>query len=837
MKNRKAIALAGLTAVCVGAGFVYYRNVQRNSPARRFGAERFAEMTREARELKRFDQPSEAMLYYVNRRTGAVVTRDPAMANRFQNGPLDPQAYLAAIVAARSTPGIVSGTGGIPANVTAGAALGSWSSLGPTNQGGRTRQLLIDPGNPNIMFVAAVGGGVWKSTNGGISWNVLTDLLIPNIAVTSLAFQPNNTQVLYAGTGEGYFNGDAIRGAGIFKSTDAGATWNQLTSTNNANFQYVQDVVVSPRNNQRVYATTRTGIFRSNDGGATWTLLVNGASVNGCMDIAMQVNRITGFVFASCGTFTQATIYRALDTNTSTFAAVFTTANMGRTSLAIAPSNEDYIYALSASNAAGNYQDGLLGVFRSTSNGGSGTWTTQVTNTSPNKLNTLLLTNPVYNYASCVGGTFFFNQGWYDNVIAVDPVDPNRVWAGGIDLFRSDDGGANWGLASYWWAKGDAAFGNNYAHADNHVIVFHPGYNGSSNKIMYAASDGGIFRTDDARANVGTTTANVCTVPAAGAVAWTELNTGYVSMQFYHGTPYPDGNGYMGGTQDNGTWYGTNASLAWNSINGGDGGYSALDTKGTPSIGDDVVFNEFTGLSIIKSTTGPFGTFLDAVTGISDSFFGFIAPFIMNEGNRQHMWTGGAYIWRSTNQAGIWVRASAITPGVGSVSGIAASPTDVNKVIVGMSDGYILFNTAALTATSATNWASTRPRTTGVTSLAFDPNNSNVAWATYATFTGQSVYQSTNSGATWTLKPGSGVNVLPLVPAFCVVVDPADSNRIYVATDIGVYTSIDGGLNWFKEITNFANVSTEWLAISTTGGRKLTAFTHGRGAWQTPIAP
>ena len=230
------------------------------------------------------------------------------------------------------------------------------------------------------------------------------------------------------------------------------------------------------------------------------------------------MNRITGFVFASCGTFAQATIYRALDTNTSSFAAVFTTANMGRTSLAIAPSNEDYIYAIAASIGAGNYEDGLLGVFRSTSNGGSGTWTTQVSNTNPNVLNTLLLTNPIFNYTSCVGGSFFFNQGWYDNVIAVDPLDPNRVWVGGIDLFRSDDGGANWGLASYWWSQGVPGFGASYAHADNHAITFHPNYNGTSNKIMYVGSDGGIFRTNDARANTGTTEANVCTVPAAGAV-------------------------------------------------------------------------------------------------------------------------------------------------------------------------------------------------------------------------------------------------------------------------------------------------------------------------------
>jgi photosystem II stability/assembly factor-like uncharacterized protein len=836
MNNRKAIALAGLGAVCVGAAFLFFKNAAK-SPASRFGARKFAWMSHEARDLKRFDQPSEAMAYYVNRRMGPIATRNPAMVNRLQNGPLDPRLYLTAIAAARSTPGIVSGTGAIVANAAPGATLGSWSPIGPNNQGGRTRQILIDPTNPNIMFAAAVGGGVWKSTNGGTSWTVLTDLLIPNIAVTALAFQPNNTQVLYAGTGEGYFNGDAIRGAGIFISPDGGTTWTQLASTNNTNFQYVQDIVVSPRNTQRIYATTRAGLYRSNDGGATWTQLVNGAAVNGCMDIAMQVNRITGFVFASCGTFAQATIYRALDTNTSSFAAVFTTANMGRTSLAIAPSNEDYIYAMAASIGAGNYEDGLLGVFRSTSNGGSGTWTTQVSNTNPNVLNTLLLTNPIFNYTSCVGGSFFFNQGWYDNVIAVDPLDPNRVWVGGIDLFRSDDGGANWGLASYWWSQGVPGFGASYAHADNHAITFHPNYNGTSNKIMYVGSDGGIFRTNDARANTGTTEANVCTVPAAGAVTWTELNNGYVTTQFYQGTSYPDGNSYMGGTQDNGTWYGTTSSLAWAQINGGDGGYTALDTLGTPLIADDVVFNEFTGLSLIKSTTGPFGIFNDAVAGISDPFFGFIAPYIMNTSNRQQMWMGGGFIWRSTNQAASWVQASAITPGVGSVSGVAASPTDPNKVIVGMSDGYILFNTAALSATSATNWAFTRPRTTGITSLAFDPNNSNVAWATYATFSGQSVYQSTNSGATWTLKPGTGVNVLPLVPAFCVVVDPADSNRIYVATDIGVFTSIDGGSNWFKEITNFANVSTEWLAISTTGGRKLTAFTHGRGAWQTAIAP
>ena len=116
-------------------------------------------------------------------------------------------------------------------------------------------------------------------------------------------------------------------------------------------------------------------------------------------------------------------------------------------------------------------QDGLLGVFRSTANGNPGSWTTQVSNTNPNKLNTLLLSNPVFAYSECVGAASagFFNLGWYANVLAVDPVDPNRIWAGGVDLFRSDDGGQNWGIASYWWFGQGAP---NYAHADNHVIRF-----------------------------------------------------------------------------------------------------------------------------------------------------------------------------------------------------------------------------------------------------------------------------------------------------------------------------------------------------------------------------
>jgi hypothetical protein len=200
-------------------------------------------------------------------------------------------------------------------------------------------------------------------------------------------------------------------------------------------------------------------------------------------------------------------------------------------------------------------------------------WTARVTNASPTKLNTLLLTNPIIaslNDCYAIPLDSYLNQGWYDNVIAMDPLDPNRVWVGGIDLFRSDDGGQNWGVAAYWWGSPDPA----YAHADQHAIVFHPSYNGTTNKVLFVGNDGGVFRTNDARAAT-TTGLGICDT-AFGNFTWTERNNNYGVTQFYYGVPYPGGAAYFGGTQDNGTVRGTDGagSEAWTTLVGATGARS-----------------------------------------------------------------------------------------------------------------------------------------------------------------------------------------------------------------------------------------------------------------------
>lgn len=791
-------------------------------------------------------------------------------------------------------PGGTGGAGAGDGSASTSGALGTWQSLGPGNVGGRTRALIVDPVNPSTMYAAAVAGGIWKTTNGGNTWAPLNDFLA-NIAVTCMAIDPSNPNVLYAGTGEGFFNADGVRGAGMFKTTDGGANWTRLTATvNNTDFFFVNDIVISPSNGQHVYAATRTGILRSLDGGSTWTLQLpsnvpNGA--NGAMDLVMRTDQSTDYIFAAVGTFARSHIFRNVDAGGSgTWEDVFSEVNQGRTALAIAPSNQNVVYAMAACISCGpgtnpnfptaNYTDGLLGVFRSTSGGATGTWTTQVRNNSANLQDTLLLSNPVNGaLTQCgLGTSQFLNQGWYDNVIAVDPTDSDKVWVGGVDLFRSDNGGANWAVASYWWFQGNGTPPNNgdpqLVHADNHVLLFHPNYNGTTNQTLFAGNDGGIYKTDNAKTgNVGyatgttvgggaiTPSSPICgneftpggffTVPSP--VIWGPLNNNYAVTQFYHGLPYPNGQTYFGGTQDNGTNRGTDVAgpNAWARINGGDGGYVGVNPTNT-----NTIFFETTGLSLRRSTNGGASS-ASVITGISGDTFPFITVFRMDPNTPTRLWIGGRFMWRTDNNATNWTRTSNAQQTGGSITAMAIAPGNSNVVINGAASGQFRRTTIGLTANAASVLASTwlqtfTPRGNGngtISWVEYDPSNINNVWATISNFNGTPnvngtsaghVFRSTDGGANWALADGTqtpgNVNAIPDIPAHSVVVDPNDNQRIYVGTDLGVFVSLDGGANWARETTGFSNTVVESLsAVNNNGVTTLFAFTHGRGAFKVTI--
>jgi len=862
---------------------------------------------------ERFDQPREALEYYLQKRLPKGEKQLPIeryyeakdkikRMKRFSTAKgknLPPQAN------ANETeevfdgedgqfPGSTGGAGAGDGSASTSGALGTWQSLGPGNVGGRTRTLLIDPTDPNVMYAAAVAGGIWKTTNGGTSWAPLDDFLA-NIAVTCMAFDPSNSSTLYAGTGEGFFNADGVRGAGIFKSTDSGAHWTRLSSTiSNVNFFFVNDIVVSPSNGQHVYAATRTGVFRSLDGGNSWNQalvsnVANGA--NGAMDLVMRTDQATDYIFAAVGSFSRAHIFRNVDAGGSgTWEDVYSEVNQGRTSLAIAQSNQNVIYALATCISCGagtnpnfpvvNYTDGLLGVFRSTSAGDAGSWTTQTRNNSASLQDTLLLSNPVNGaLTQCgIGTSQFLNQGWYDNVIAVDPTDSEKVWIGAVDMFRSDNGGVNWGVASFWWFQGNGTPPNNgdpqLVHADNHIIAFHPGYNGSTNQTMFVGDDGGIYKTDNAKAgNVGypggatvgggpiTPASPICGAAfAPGAaftvpdpVIWGPLNNNYAVTQFYHGLPYPNGQTYFGGTQDNGTNRGTNAAgpNAWERVFGGDGGYVAVNPSNT-----NTIFFETTGLTIRRSTNGGTSS-AQVTTGISGDAFPFITVFRMDPNLPTRLWIGGRFMWRTDNNATSWIRTSNAQQTGGSITAMAIAPGNSNVVINGAASGQLRRTTIGTTANAAsvlnTVWLQTfTPRGNGngtISWIEYDPSNVNNVWATISTFNGAPnaqgtsaghVFRSTDGGNTWALADGTqtagNVNAIPDIPAHSVVIDPNDGQRIYVGTDLGVFVSLDGGANWARETTGFSNTVVESMtAVNNNGVTTLFAFTHGRGAFKVTI--
>ncbi|MDQ3171205.1 MAG: hypothetical protein M3Q55_13810 [Acidobacteriota bacterium] len=732
---------------------------------------------------------------------------------------------------------------------SATGVLDAWTPLGPGNIGGRTRVVRFHPTVPTRLFAAGVSGGIWRSNNSGASWQPMGDGLT-NIAVNALLIDPARPNVMYAGTGEGYFReeirgtGLPLRGSGIYMTTDGAKTWQQLPATKNSNFHWVNDLEFGVNDSRRIYAATRSGVWRSTDSGATWKRLLATTVRGGCLDLALRPDKAEDVLFASCGSYEQATVYRfpraALGSDRE---VVLREPDMGRTSLAISPSKPDVMYALAASNATGPqgiYEQGLLAVYRSASGGKAGSWETRVDNHDPTFLNTMLLTNTstaAARVCSPQGSNALpVTMGWYNNVIAVDPRDPDRVWAAGVDWFRSDDGGRNWGLAS--WGNPNLPA---YSHVDQHTITFHPKYNGESNQIVLIGNDGGVFRSTNARAATSNGPQAACTGGQPIQVAWTSLNRGYGVTQFYHGSPFPDGTQYLGGTQDNGTLLGSDDAGpdGWTLKLGGDGSFSAVhptqtgtwlmssqfSNVGRTTNAGATVFQARTGLDqVIASVLGPEGNFL------------FITPFTADPSS-DIVWIGGEFLYRSDTFGQNWGKAiSSQTPNGARVSAIAISPNTSAIVFAGTDQGHILRTTNGTDAVSAIAFTTTQPRQGWVTSIAVAPN-SGVVYATYGNFGGKHVYRSVDNGETWHSLDGTGKNRLPDIPVHSIVVDPDNQQRLYLGTDLGVMVSTNGGATWMTEETGFGPAVTMWLSlIRTPGGQKqLFAFTHGRGVWRVAI--
>ena len=723
-------------------------------------------------------------------------------------------------------------------NVTSGRR---WVELGPGNIGGRTRAIAIDPADHDTLYAGGVAGGVWKSTDRGLSWRALDDRML-NLAVSTLVIDPSDPSVLYAGTGEGLIGGlegtNFLRGFGVFRSTDAGASWQHLEATASRAFWYVNDLVVSPEDPHRLFAATWHGVYRSDDRGMSWELLLaNPAYASaasrtiaptqvGCTELAIHPEASPEILLAAFGSLYQDGLYRS-DNGGTSWQRVLSRPNQGRMALAVSPSHPNTMY-LTMAGSYGN--DGsewgkLVDVFRSNDTGES--WQGRVdmaADPGPWLLSNILLS------IDCLDGDSSepYHQGWYDNVIAVDPLDPEVVWVGGIDLTRSDDGGRTWNATSYWYA--DQIYGDqqhpNYVHADIHAIVFDPAYDGVSNQTVYVGSDGGISRSQSARAAAP---ANFCPLTAGPLpdIVWENLNRGYAVTQFYHGDTSPVIDLAVGGTQDNGT----NASGGWNQPNdwlnvyGGDGGYVAIH----PS--DPLTYYvEIQSFPTIEKTVDGGVKFTSATAGITDDDGLFITPFVMDPNDPETLWTGGRRPWRTRNGATSWQLAGSFFSS--QISAIAVAPSDSTVVYLGFTAGQVASTRTALDTMPDWQVHAADLPDGWVSSLAVDPTDPDTAYCTYSTIGVHHLHRTQDGGASW--QP-LGVAQIPDLPAHWIAIRPCRPEQLFLATEAGVLMSDDAGETWSERASGLPRTMVESLDFR--DRNTLVAFTHGRGAFRLDLEP
>ncbi len=637
-----------------------------------------------------------------------------------------------------------------------------WTCLGPVNIAGRCQPIAIDPSNHDRMLVGSASGGLWESTNAGASWEPVDDRL-PSLAVGAVIFDPNDPSIVYMGTGEGNNSADAVFGVGVLRSTDGGSSWEIFGSGLDwgiGDGRAVNRLSMNPSNGSILVATT-AGTYR-NQGGA-WIQTLAGVGV-GIARHPFDPQRVYVTVGSPWGSGVNG-VYVSTDDGltwtelTNGFPSVH-----GRCDIAICDSQPEILYC-GVSDTGG----AMLGIYKTTDGGSS--WS--------------LVNN----------GNHYSSQGWYDLVIAVDPIDPARVYSGGVDIWGSTDGGATFARRTRW----DYPPGHpQYVHADQHGWAFHPEDPGH----VYAACDGGVFQSFDAGFN------------------WEEISTGLTTMQFYDiEVAQSDPSIAMGGTQDNGTNV-FGGSTSWARSLGGDGFHCNIDYARP-----DTMFMEYQFGNHYRSYTGG-GNLVRIMSGIGEDG-PWDTPVHLDYENTAVLYTAHRKIYKTTNRGSLWTAKTVALPGSGVT--IAQAPSDPSVLYAGFSAPRNIHRSTdrgeTWTQLSVTGIPSRQ-----ITRLRVHPLDPNTVYATYSGFSTNNVWKSVNGGVDWTSIGGN----LPAIPVNAIAIDPDDPNVIYVGTDLGVWRTEDGGALWLPYGNGLPNTVVGDLRINE-NERILRCGTYGRGLWEIPL--
>jgi photosystem II stability/assembly factor-like uncharacterized protein len=669
------------------------------------------------------------------------------------------------------------------------AKLANWELAGPTNIGGRCTCLVCDPANPDRIWIGAAGGGVWASTDAGKTWKVSWPDHAP-LEVGSLAVDPSKPNILYCGTGEANLSADSYAGDGIYRSTNGGKTWSAWArSTRTGVPRRVGVIAVDPFDSKHVMAggigygrlsadNDLGGMYTTRDGGKTWNR-ENFISVNNywCHSIVFDATR-TGRIFATVtGPGAPSGIYRSDDGGrkwSRLTTGLPATERMGRTTLALAPSEPRIIYAL-ATDERSDRADRVLGVFKSEDSGKS--WRN-------------------------VAGSHFDNEGQisYGNTIAVHPQDPAHVICGGVDLHLTRDGGKTWKRATRWNAKRGHS---DYAHADHHAMVMPGGAPGR----VYDANDGGLDVSDD------------------GGERWKNRSAGLSITMFYDiDVAQTDERVYGGGAQDNGTLV-TREGKAdrFSELEGGDGGWMVIDPNEAGHVYASWQFGGMTRFrnGVKRDVSPPFKD--------SDSDGVWMVYITIDPNDSDIVYTGNQRVYRTTNDGRSW---DALTPVLdGSpISAIEVAPADSKVIYVGTENGG-LFRSFDRGATWSANLMSPDLPGVMITRIETNPGNAREVFATFGNFGNSHVFRSPDGGSTWIDIDGGK---LPDVPHHALLIRPDSPSELWICNDAGVFVTRDKGKKWLNFTSGLPNVMVIDI-VYREPTRTLLAATYGRSIWRLKL--
>jgi PKD repeat protein len=650
----------------------------------------------------------------------------------------------------------------------------TWAALGPFGDptggnAGRINAVRFDPTAPNGIWVCTPDGGLWNTSNNGTSWTTNTDQLSP-IGNADVVFDPTNALNMYMATGDGDAN-DSYS-VGVLKSTNGGSTWGTTGLTwavSSGNRIY--KMLINPLNKNVIFVASTAGLLRTTNGGTSWATVAAGYFT----DLEYRPGDTTTVYSVSSSMWGGSTSFYKSTNGGASFSATATGLPAGnacdRFAIAVTAANANYVYLVGSSAA----NDGFYGFYQSVNNGGA----FSSKSTTPNLLG----------WASAGNDTG--GQGWYTLSVAANPSNANEVIVGGVNTWKTSNGGTNWTLNTHWTGSGAP-----FAHADCHDLVY------KNSTTVYMGCDGGIFYT----ANSG--------------ASWASLSGNMNIAELYKmGNSKTTYSLAIAGHQDNGTNVYTGG---WAQTMGGDGMSAFIDWSN-----DAVRYGEQYQGSFNR-TTNSGGSWTAITTGLTGTG-AWNTPWHQDPLVANTIYGGRVQMFKSTNQGTSWSQMGTLT-GTATVTEFASAPSNSSVMYV-IQGGTILWKTV----NGGTNWTNvTGTLPVGSAKMSFvavendDPNS---VWVTFSGYSaGNKVYLSSNGGTTWT-NYSTG---LPNLPTNCITYWNNTKDGVYVGCDVGVFYRDSTTASWAAYNTGLPNVSVHDLAIFYPTG-KIRAATYGRGMWEVDL--